>query len=271
MTKKTLNKIRDLFFVGFAHMIGPEMGWQIGRRFLAIAGIGWGGDIQNSGEKQFIKSVIGHLKSPTIFDIGAHTGDYSRECLSANSSSRLHMFEPSKAHFDILKKKLETKLPGECRCYFINSGVASTPGKRILFKDGEVTGSASLVRRDLSHLEYLMEIEEECDFLVLQDYLDNQNVSRIDLLKLDVEGEEFNIITSSRALFLNNQIGACQFEFGHTNIDARVNFRDFYRFFNDVGYSLNILLPTGKLYPITKYDERFENYYIANFVAIPGI
>ena len=270
MTKK-LKKLRDFLFVGIAHMVGPELGWQIGRRFLAFAGIGWGGEIQNSGEKELIKLVIGQLKSPVIFDIGAHLGEYSRECLLANPNSCLHMFEPSKAHFDVLKKKLETSCSAGCQCFFVNAGISAKPGTKILFKDDQVTGSASLFRRDLSHLQQTMTIEEECEFLTLHDYIDEHNISHIDLLKIDVEGEEYNIIYNSRALFLHKRISACQFEFGHTNIDSRVNFRDFFRFFNEVDYSLNILLPTGNLYPITKYDERYENYYIANYVAFTNI
>ena len=228
--KEKVNKLRNIFFVGLARVIGPELGWHIGRRFLAFAGIGWGGEIQNSGEKRLIRSVIGQIKTPIIFDIGAHTGEYSRECLLANRNSCVHMFEPSKAHFNILRKEVEGSLTTDSQCYFNNAGVSSTPGKKILYKDGDITGSASLIKRDLSHVGEAMGIEEECDFVTLQDYIQEHKISRVDLLKVDVEGEEFNIISNSRKLFLNRQIRVCQFEFGHTNLESRVNFEIFIDF-----------------------------------------
>ena len=65
-----------------------------------------------------------------------------------------------------------------------------------------------------------------------------------------------------------NKIEICQFEFGHAHIEKRLNFRDFYNFFNKYNYMLGIIKPNGKINFIEKYDEIHENYFCTNFLAL---
>ncbi|MDA9930196.1 FkbM family methyltransferase [Alphaproteobacteria bacterium] len=267
-----VRKTRDLVFLLLALLIGPKLGWAIGRRFIAIAGIGWGSSFDNSGEKKFIKSAIGKKSNPVIFDVGAHVGEYSSFCRKVNSGCELHMFEPSDSHFEVLKSNFSGELEGsQSAVTKLNDfGLSNISAKRTLYKNQDITGIASVHRRDLSYLDISMDIEEECEFLSPTDYLEQSDVTFINLLKLDIEGEEMNVLRGFETAFRKKIIAVCQFEYGHANLDSRINFKDFFNYFKDVEYDLYILLPTGRIDAIKNYSEKYENYYIANFIAMPS-
>jgi len=136
-----------------------------------------------------------------------------------------------------------------------------------LYKDKEVSGLASTKKRNLEHLGIDFTVEEKCEFFDATEYCNKQKVTFIDLLKIDVEGAEFQVLNALKDFFINKKIAMCQFEFGHANIESKLYFRDFFDFFRALDYQLAILLPNGVLEPIEHYEERYENLYIANFVA----
>jgi hypothetical protein len=63
-----------------------------------------------------------------------------------------------------------------------------------------------------------------------------------------------------------NKIKFIQFEFGGTDIDARVFFRDFY-FLLSPKYNIYRILKNG-LYPIKVYKESEEIFITTNYLAI---
>ena len=92
-------------------------------------------------------------------------------------------------------------------------------------------------------------------------------IERVDLLKIDVEGWEMSVLNGLSGSFDKRLIRCCQFEFGHAHIERRENFRDFYRFFVDKGFTMGALKPNGRVQVMSRYDEIFENYYATNYVA----
>ena len=64
------------------------------------------------------------------------------------------------------------------------------------------------------------------------------NIDKIDLLKLDTEGSEYEVLLGGRKMLLNNKIKTIFFEFNEMNVFSRVFFRDFYK-----------LLKNYKIYP----------------------
>ena len=58
-------------------------------------------------------------------------------------------------------------------------------------------------------------------------YCEAHGVSRIDLLKCDVEGRELDVFHGVSRIFAAGLIGMATFEFGGGNIDTRTYFQDF--------------------------------------------
>ena len=89
-----------------------------------------------------------------------------------------------------------------------------------------------------------------------------EGISSIDLLKLDVEGHELAVLEGARETLARTR--AVQFEFGGSNIDSGAFLRDIVALLG--GFRIYRLLADG-LRPL-RYDERFEVLTTTNFLAL---
>ena len=99
----------------------------------------------------------------------------------------------------------------------------------------------------------------------IDDYLAENQISYIDLLKLDIEGNELQALKGAEDSLKNGKIKAIQFEFGTCNIDSRTYFRDFWYLLSD-RYNIYRLLKDS-LYPVTYYSEYDEVFATINYYA----
>ena len=249
-----------------SYILPPHAAFRLARAIFATQGIGWAGPsngMNRSGEASFLKAYLGKIENPIVLDVGANVGDYASAALSANSSAILHCFEPSVPHFAQLQKRIVGT-----RAYLNNFGLSERTEDLILHKDSEITGLASLTNRDLSHLNITLDIEESVKLVAGDDYVSQNGIERIDLIKIDVEGWEMSVLNGLAKSFETNMVKCCQFEFGHAHIERRENFRDFWNFFMSRGFRMGALRPNGKVNFISQYDEIYENYYATNYVAV---
>jgi FkbM family methyltransferase len=259
----------ERLIVAAASNILPEkVAYRIARAALASQGIGWAGPsngLSGSGEAKFLEKRLTNLHKPCVFDVGANVGEYALATLLANPNVRLHCFEPSPFHYAILQEKLSSKASQVSINPF---GLSDTTEVRSLHKDSEVTGLASLINRDLSHLDIYLSKLEDVHLDTGDNYVSSNGIERIDLLKVDVEGWEMSVLKGFSKTFANSMVRCCQFEFGHAHIERRENFRDFYRFFCEHGFKFGVLKPNGCVQWMSSYNEIFENYYATNYVAM---
>jgi FkbM family methyltransferase len=254
-----------LIVTATSYIISERTAFRMARALLATQGVGWAGPgngLRGSGEARFLKNYIGPLYNPCVFDIGANIGDYSEAALEVNPNARLHLFEPSHVHLKLLRERLPVE-----KVVINPFGLSETAENRLLHKDCEVTGLASLISRDLSHLNIHLDKVEDVKLESGDAYVARQDIERIDLMKIDVEGWELSVLKGFSESFSRKIVRCCQFEFGHAHIERRENFRDFYRFFMDLGFTLGVLKPNGTVLQMKHYDEIFENYYATNYVA----
>ena len=257
----------ERFFVKVgSNLLSKNIAYKISKAFLATQGTGWGGPadgIYGSGEYSFLKRYLKKLRNPLILDVGANVGDYSLAVLKVNKNSAIHCFEPSKYHIKELKKNLS-----DYNVQINSFGLSNNKLDMKLYQDKEISGIKSLIKRDLNHLSINFEDFEIVKLSVGDEYVDLNKLKQINLLKIDVEGWEMQVLEGFTKSFRTNKIEICQFEFGHANIEKRLNFRDFYNFFSKYDYTLGIIKPNGRLNFIEKYDEIHENYYCSNFLAL---
>lgn len=237
-----------------------------GSRFLlATQGLGWATDVRDSGEVRAARATL-RRNDPVIFDVGGNVGEFTAALSRERPDARIFVFEPSSAHF----RRLQERFAGQPRIHLFHAGLSDHAGRLELRKETEITGLATLLRRDLSHLGIEQSQVEEVEVRVGAEFARTHGITFIDYLKVDVEGWEMPVLMGFDPLFRNRAIGACQFEFTSAQMERRENFRDFHRFFRDRGYRLNSIRPDGVLRRIDGYDEILDSYLASNFVALPA-
>jgi FkbM family methyltransferase len=132
-------------------------------------------------------------KGDTVIDIGGHIGIFSIYAAHRSETGKVYAFEPFKENFNRLQdhKAINQKE----NLFVFNKGVAATAGKKTLFLSPDKnTGGHSL------HLKNQSERKVEIETINLLAFCDEHNISKIDFMKLDCEGAEFEILQSAEAI-----------------------------------------------------------------------
>ena len=133
------------------------------------------------------EALLGVLKPGTIFvDIGANVGTYSIfVSATLNGDCTVLALEPHPRTFQKLVFNLQANnMPTDT---VHNVGVGPTRGKMELWSDGGSNiGHTSMVKEGTSNPK----ISHDVDIIPLTDLLTENSISRIDVLKIDIEGFE---------------------------------------------------------------------------------
>ncbi len=207
-------------------------------------------------------SFFDSSKEPTIFDVGGNVGEYSQSILNLKKDSHITIFEPSKKNCKILNKKFKNYKNIKIE----NLGVSNKNGFAKLYHNTPGSPLASLYKRSfLGSKKVRMNGFEKIRITKIKNYMDKNNIKKIDLIKLDVEGYEMECLKSLENYI--NKVRVVQFEFGGCNIDTRSYFRDFWIFFDKNKFDLYRITPF-KLFKLENYSENYENFLTTNFIAV---
>ncbi len=151
-------------------------------------------DLKIIFKKKIDKKII-------IFDVGAFTGNSVFEFRKVFKNSLIFSFEPSKKNFDILKKN--TKNIKNLRLHNI---ALSNKNGYSNFYENKWEYTSSLL--PLNNSEYKKRLEKifkyrgineiQSKYLVkthtLDNFIKNKNISHIDILKIDTQGNEIDVL-----------------------------------------------------------------------------
>jgi FkbM family methyltransferase len=235
---------------------------------LSLIGMNYGngGDFRTSGENfaiKYIKSkLISQNKEVVVFDVGANIGDYSINLLEAfkNETFKIYSFEPSKHTYNELLKKVHNYK----NIISFNFGFGETNETLKLFSNASLSHLASVYKRNLDHIGINMLALEEIKIKKIDDFCEENNIQKINFLKLDVEGHEYKCLLGAKKMIGNKKIDFIQFEFGGTNIDSGTYFRDFWHLLKD-NYNFYRIVKNG-LHPIKNYRETLEIFTTINYL-----
>lgn len=217
-----------------------------------------------TGEKAWLKNYLKDKRNPVVLDVGANVGNYSKDILASNDNVKVFAFEPHPTTF----KKLISNI-NEKNFKAFNFGVGDVEGKLELFDYDNKDGSshASLYRDVIKDLHKGNPISHTVDIIKLDEFLSNENIDKIDLLKIDTEGNEFKVLIGCMNHLKSKKIKAIHMEFNEMNIISKVSFKDFWDLLED--YDFYRILPGGALIPIKNYAPiSCEIYAFQNIVAI---
>lgn len=138
-------------------------------------------------------------RSPeVIVDAGANIGFVTYQFLKRFPQAALHSFEPNPLVFEVL----ENSYKNDARVTCVNAGLGENSG-RMVFNINKNSGTSSFMKPNEYHnRNFARKIieEKEVEVFNLSDYLDQQDIRRIDVLKLDVEGFELATLKGIRNL-----------------------------------------------------------------------
>lgn len=168
-------------------------------------------------------SVVDKL---TVVDIGANIGTFSIYAASSDSGVRLYAYEPIPANYEILLKNIADN-GYQSRITAFNMGVASKTEKRKIYLISSPEHSL------FADAEQEDGISVDC--LSLNDVIERNGISKIDLLKINAEGAEYEILYSApRECF--EKIDEIRLEY-HEHETDRYNVDDLLSFLEQRGYT----------------------------------
>lgn len=264
--KRVRNARRRIVYIITGNKIAQKYVERRIRKSQLLAGIGSGGDVEKSGEKSIFKKLES-LKQDSycLFDVGANKGDFTKMILDffKNDNIEVHSFEPSKAAFELLNDSIKSD-----KVILNNKGLGKKAGLFPFYTDSPGSGTASLTKRKLDHVGVDFHYSEDVLIDTLDDYCRVNNIKEIDLLKIDVEGHEFDVLEGSREMLKREKIKMVSFEFGGCNIDTRIFLKDFYYLLKEFGFLLYRITPSGYFFSLDNYSEKLELFGTTNFIAI---
>jgi len=170
-----------------------------------------------------------------IFDIGANQGQSIERFKSLFPFAKIHAFEPIKFEF----KKLKEKYSNDTNVILNNCAVAEVSGERE-FNITAKTGNSSFnkiksntkwlkVRSKqfkTSEEEYVKKIEK-VKIITLDEYCKENQITKIDLIKIDTQGYEDKILAGAQSILSKNFISAIECEIMLDNVyEKYLNFSD---------------------------------------------
>lgn len=212
-----------------------------------------------------LKQAASTMAPPVIIDCGANIGHYTievgqRAAALGLPAIALHAFEPASATLCTLRKNLATEL--QSVAVVINQAALSdTSGQLELHIVHDNAGVNSLLLGDFSRAAYT----EKVSVGTLDDYCAKSSISRILLLKIDTEGNDFNVLLGSSELLKRGAIELVQFEYNYRWIYARKYLRDVFELARTTGMHLGKVTPGGiEFYP--EWHPELESYTDGNYL-----
>lgn len=215
-------------------------------------------DLYSNGELTILKK-ISKLNPSVIFDGGANIGKYSLLINQVIPEALIYSFEPVKSTFEILK----TNVDGVDNIIPVNYGLYKNDcTKEINIYPGH--SHSSLV--DIQGWKQETKEKQTIELINGDDFMKKNNITEIDLLKLDVEGVEYDALLGFEEHIEKGKIKMIQFEYGYINISTKKLLIDFYNYLETRGYLV------GKIFPKTvefrKYEFKYEDFLGPNFIAV---
>jgi FkbM family methyltransferase len=134
---------------------------------------------------------IGGREQPVVVDCGAHIGTFSLFVHTVNPSARLFILEPLPENAELLGRNLA--LNGIADATILRCALSGESGVRVLERDDHHHFDAGHLSSRPAGSSRGVTVET----VTLHELLASQSLQAIDLMKLDIEGSEFDVVEAS--------------------------------------------------------------------------
>lgn len=174
-----------------------------------------------------------------IFDVGANVGNTVAAYRDTFPNAHLYAFEP----FAPIYQQLTTRFADDLRVHAFNLAVGREQGTKPLYVN-EYADTNSLLPRPLDSRRYyaadnITQGTTPVEVATLDDFCRLQNLSHIDILKLDIQGGEADALAGAVALLSGSRVDVIYSEvFFVPHYQNAWLFHDVTRYLAGYGYSL---------------------------------
>ena len=177
-------------------------------------------------------------KNPVLFDVGANQGQTVNKYIEVFSNSNIHSFEPSPKTFEILKKNTSNME----NVSIWNYGVGSKTDLLLLNENKSSVMSSFLELGEQGWGE--IKKKTMVDIITIDNFLDQHKISKVDVLKLDVQGFEVEIFKGAKKSMTEGKIGLLYFEITFIKMYVGLpSFTELYEFCISCGFELVSIYP----------------------------
>ena len=228
-------------------------------------------NIKTNGESLFIEHLTCYFRNQPIvfFDVGANIGKYSKQLKdkAADNSINIdfHLFEPVRSTYN----ELDKEFGNESNFILNNVSLSSEKGHAEIYYDKEKSGLASMYQRNLDYYQSKLDKSETIVTERADQYIKDKGISKIDFMKIDVEGHELEVLKGFGDYLNPSFISFIQFEYGGCNMDSRTTLLDLFNILSEKGFVLHKIMPSH-LEPRT-WEPFIENYIYQNYVAVSSV
>lgn len=168
-------------------------------------------------ERQYEGHDIVIKEGDVIFDVGANIGLFSIFVKGVEPTAKVFAFEPIKATFEVLQKNIHLHSLEDVVLFNCGLSSENNPAKIFTFYPNMSANSTTKPEDTLAELEdiqvdqnsqkienlfeeFFQEKEQvACEVRTLSSVINELGIDSIDLLKIDVEGEEYEVFESIEA------------------------------------------------------------------------
>jgi FkbM family methyltransferase len=218
-------------------------------------------NFETNGE-QFVCRFLLSITSGVVFDVGAYQGDFAKFLAEFDNKRVIFAFEPVPEQ----SIKAEHNLSSFKNVRVVHKGLSDKVGTETIFLNEKHPDTAGTVHF-LYDFDALSEFKEiPCSFTSGDSFCDEQSVTHISLLKIDVEGMEKRVLQGFSRMLAERRIDAIQFEHGPTHAETGDTVRSLQRWLNELGYIVWAIFPNGvRTIPNTGISA--ETFRGRNFLA----
>ncbi len=217
-----------------------------------------------SGELFFVQYVKSNFSLNTIFDVGANKGDYSSNFEDLNCDT--YCFEPHPKTFH----ELNNRFSRNQRIRTFNLGLSDSCSETLIFDHKLNDGSchASMFEEVITGIHGVESKSTEIKLSTIDEEVKKHKIERINLLKIDTEGNELNVLKGAEKSIKQGIIDVIQIEFNEMNVVSKSFLKDFILILHD--YNFYRLLPNAFLeINYSKHSAiQYELFAFQNIIAI---
>jgi len=215
-------------------------------------------DMTANGETTLMRRLAS-ARPTTIFDVGAHVGDWSIEALTWWPGSHVHAFEVAPPTYDRLKQRVEASgLMDRTTLNCVGLGDNDAARDMYYFPD-HPNLTCDLPRHAYPSRPLRAQLRRG------DAYIREHGIEAIDFLKIDVEGAEHLVLKGLAETIDAHHVHCIQFEYGAFSIQTRVLLADYYQMLG-AHYWIGKIYPTGVEF--RDYDWRMESFRFSNFLCV---